>query len=315
MDYRKFLGQKTTLVLPYMGGTSVVAKERRVRVTPPLEEGWWSFDIEGRQATARERVDAPELSHLPRVRGHFVEGWLFPSGARAERLALLTEMEPPQLSPCSARRWYGGELLFEALEFEQEAEEGARQALEESCSIETLKGVPASLRAAFGFALLRKVSRDVGTPVSPCEVMSRLREVADAGVPLAQALLAQLAERRQMEAHRLATWRGERAVRVDPQSRQARRARRRQSAEQRAAAALEHVEAELLSSRHLEDGQLEVTFRFMGERFISVVEASTLRIVDAGICLSGADRVVNLDSLPAVIREGIDSGELYITRH
>ena len=59
---------------------------------------------------------------------------------------------------------------------------------------------------------------------------------------------------------------------------------------------------------------LEVTYRFMGERFISVVDEVSLQVIDAGICLSGSDREVTLESLPSVIREGFDTAQLNITR-
>jgi hypothetical protein len=68
-----------------------------------------------------------------------------------------------------------------------------------------------------------------------------------------------------------------------------------------------------LSTRHRADGLLEVRYRFEGERFVSIVDAATLQVVDAGICLAGADRLVTLESLPGVIREAIRDGEIVIT--
>jgi plasmid stabilization system protein ParE len=79
--------------------------------------------------------------------------------------------------------------------------------------------------------------------------------------------------------------------------------------------ALEAAGARLLDTRRLGSERLEVTFGFMGERFISIVDASTLQVVDAGICLAGADREVTLESLPSVIREAIEDDVLVITRH
>ena len=79
--------------------------------------------------------------------------------------------------------------------------------------------------------------------------------------------------------------------------------------------ALESAGARLLDTRRLGSDRLEVTFGFMGERFISIVEANTLQVVDAGICLAGSDRQVNLESLPSVIREAIEDDVLVITRH
>jgi hypothetical protein len=78
---------------------------------------------------------------------------------------------------------------------------------------------------------------------------------------------------------------------------------------------LDAAGAALLGSRMVRDYGLEVTFRFMGERFISVVDPLSFNVIDAGICLSGADRQVSLDSLPSVIKEAIDTDQLHITRH
>ena len=65
-------------------------------------------------------------------------------------------------------------------------------------------------------------------------------------------------------------------------------------------------------------GQLEVRYRFMDERFVTVCDAITLQVYDAGVCLGhGAergDRLLTLDSLPSVIREAIDTEVLVITR-
>ena len=71
------------------------------------------------------------------------------------------------------------------------------------------------------------------------------------------------------------------------------------------------------SSFVLGNGELEVIFRFMGQRFISVVNALTFRVIDSGICLGHPPRddLVTLESLCAVIREAIDTGRLVILRH
>ncbi|MDF2695019.1 MAG: hypothetical protein K0S65_3402, partial [Labilithrix sp.] len=82
----------------------------------------------------------------------------------------------------------------------------------------------------------------------------------------------------------------------------------------RAEIALDAAHARMLSSRNLGNGNLEVAFEFMGERFISVVDAITLHVYDSGVCLAGADELVTLDSLPGVIREAIETDLLVITR-
>jgi hypothetical protein len=87
------------------------------------------------------------------------------------------------------------------------------------------------------------------------------------------------------------------------------------NAAERAEKALDSARARMLSSRNLGDGNLEVTWEFMDERFISVVDALSLHVYDSGVCLAGEDELVTLESLPSVIREAIETGVLVITRH
>jgi hypothetical protein len=71
----------------------------------------------------------------------------------------------------------------------------------------------------------------------------------------------------------------------------------------------------MLHCRRVAADQLEVRFECEGERIICVVDAFSLQVYDAGVCLAGADRELTLDSLPSVIREAIETDALNITRH
>ncbi|AFE04111.1 hypothetical protein COCOR_01506 [Corallococcus coralloides DSM 2259] len=413
MDYRKLLGKVESAVLPYSGGGTVDAPSRRLRVTQPVAPGWWRFEVKGREATAREPASPEGMEALPRVRGHVWGTRLVREGAVAEPLALMPEEEePPRLSPVTARRWHDGTLLFEGVEFEGEAEETARRALEEDRALGDARGVSASLRAAFGFAVLESVSRGTGIPFAPVEARARVLDVAREGREEAERCLRRLAEERarfirmqaELEARREAetrarmhetgtpeVWRdaegrelgralsgrererwetlhGEGArtrMRQEPgtarspwdadvreaawagsgqvtNGREAWEARRDASARAsgrtpgtrdgrghtrqergraesevgaRVERALDKAGARLLDHRRMGDGLLEVVYTFMGERFVTVVEAATLRVRDAGVCLAGADNRVTLESLPSVLKEAIDTDALVITRH
>lgn len=131
MSYRKFLDRQEERVLPYFGGDGVDAPERRLRAQGASEPGFWRFLVKGRLATALERSEPPDLSALPAVRGHLAGEWLVREGAVAEHVHFLPPEQPPRLSPCLARRWASGEMLFDSLPFESEAEEAARRAMEE----------------------------------------------------------------------------------------------------------------------------------------------------------------------------------------
>jgi hypothetical protein len=317
VDYRKFLGKVESAVLPYFGGACVDAPSRRLRVSTPPAPGWWRFDVQGRTATAREPAEPEGLEGLPLVRGHLWGSRLVREGAVAEPVHLLPEEEPPRFSPLRARRWHDGTLVFEGLDFEGEAEGTARLMLEEGRTLAEVKAVPASLRAAFGYAVLEGASRALGIRFSPVEVRGQVLSVSEGGRPMAEARLRALAAER--EAHVRAM-----EARLRAQELQAELARLRSRPRHlewqaegavRVEQALEAAGARLLDMRRLGSRRLEVTFGFMGERFISIVEASTLQVVDAGICLAGADREVTLESLPSVIREAIEDDVLVITRH
>ncbi|MCP3098189.1 hypothetical protein LZ198_04770 [Myxococcus sp. K15C18031901] len=338
MDYRKFLGKVESVVLPYLGGGTVDAASRRLRVTTPVAPGWWRFEMKGRDATAREQAAPEGMDALPRVRGHVWGTRLVREGAVAEPLDLMPEEEPPRLAPISARRWHDGSLLFDSVDFESEAEDTARRALEEGRSLAEVRGVASSLRAAFGYTLLEQTSRALDIRFTPAEARGRVLSVAEGGRPEAESCLRHLSAER--EAHQRArTARAALAQVRDQEARDAERARqlasvwaeqaRRQTARSgrsagrsspandwsRAEAALAGSGARLAAQRRLTGNAMEVTYVFMGERFISVVDADSLQVVDAGICLAGADSEVTLESLPSVIREAIETDVLVMTRH
>ena len=309
VDYRRFLGRTEERVLAYLGGSVVVAEDRGLRVAAPVAPGWWRFSVAGRNATPVARVEAPEdvLAGLAPVAGHWSGLRLVHGAAEAECLHLGPEDELPRFAACRARRWYSGDLVFERLELEGDAEETARRAFEDRAPLAGAKGVPGALRAAFAFAVVAEVSAREGVPAAPLEVRARLNEVAEGGWPAAAALLERL--RREREAAAALVRR--RAVAASVPLRPA----PPQDALERATAALAGSGAVLLDGRRLGDGLLEVTYRFMGERFRAVVQAASLQVVDAGICLSGHDAELTLDSLPSVIREGAEDGVLVITSH
>lgn len=328
MDYRKFLGKVESVVLPYLGGGTVDSASRRLRVTTPVTPGWWRFDVKGRDATPREPSEPECLEALPRVRGHAWGRRLVREGAVAEPLELMPEEEPPRLAPVSARRWFDGALLFEGVDFESEAEGAARLALEQNQPLTHIRGVSAPLRAAFGYALLERVSRDVGIRFAPAEVRGRILAVAEGGRVPAEDCLRRLNHEREAQAARTRQARedAERRVRSaelieEAQRRMARLATRgvrgnpREDGMQRAQQALLNAGARPLDLRRLAGQRLEVTYAFMGERFVSIVAADSLQVLDAGICLAGADGDVTLESLPSVIREAIETDVLVVTRH
>jgi hypothetical protein len=90
--------------------------------------------------------------------------------------------------------------------------------------------------------------------------------------------------------------------------------RRQETLEGRLSLALSHTGAELVSWRRQGGGQAVVRYRVAGRRFECVIDTESLQIVDAGICLDGADEELNLSSLPSAVREAVESGRLHVLR-
>lgn len=324
VDYRKFLGKTDALVAPWLGGPSIDALGRRLKLSKlPPKPGWYTFELKGRSATPGEPTDPPDLTTLPRVRGFLFRDRLVGDNARAEPLHLLPEEEPPRFSPITARRWHGEALLFDTLEFESESEGAVREALATGAPLSALKSVPAPLRAAYAFALGEQTARRLGVPVAASEIRRHVGRIADGGVAQAEAVIRDLIAEREQTEREMAELRARVAaaqLRAEVQSareqRIQQRARRQETAEDRAWQALEKAGATFESSRHVRDHQLEVVFGFMGERFISLVDEDTLQVLDSGICLGHppADDLLTLDSLPAVIKEAIETDRLVILR-
>lgn len=339
MNYEKYLAKTEHVLLAYLGGPYVFGQDRRLRVDEPRPEpGFYRFAVTGRKARAVEAVDAVPMEGLPKSRGHVVAG--FSSADTLGRVHLLPAEEPLPFAIVRARRWHSGELVFESFDFDGEIEEAARDHLERRAAIGELSGVPASLRVAYGVALGLAVAESLAVPLSVREASAFALSVSDGGEPAAREAVLDVRVRRQEAADRarfrsivasslagavyespapapapLETRSGiARHVITRAAASADRRVPTADNARQRVEATLEAANARLLRTRALGGGNLEVRFAFMDETFVSVVDAITLRVHDAGVCLAGEDDLVTLESLPSVIREAIDTDRLVITR-
>lgn len=327
MDYTKFLGKKDEAILAYLGGAYAYGKDRRMRIAEPRPAlGFHKFEIKGRVASVVETADSPDFGKLPRVRGHFVRGWVISSDlkSRAERIELLPTEEPAPFALVRARRWHSGDLVFESLDFDTDVEDAARLRLEEKAPLGAMKGMPLSLRTAYGVALAFAFAADMTIPISVREALAGAAKIAESGEPVARQFLDALHTRRVQEIERArirAIVEGRRPGPPAPGYRAvayrtpARDAPTVDNAAERVEQVLDAARARMLACRNLGDGNIEVTWTFMGQRLISVVEAITLHVYDSGVCLAGEDELVTLDALPGVIREAIDTDRLVITRH
>jgi hypothetical protein len=92
-------------------------------------------------------------------------------------------------------------------------------------------------------------------------------------------------------------------------------ARWQETLEGRISLALSHTGAQLVNWRRNGPQQAAVRYRLRGRRFECIIDIESLQILDAGICLSGADEELNLSSLPSAVREAIESGQLHVFRN
>ena len=116
-----------------------------------------------------------------------------------------------------------------------------------------------------------------------------------------QRALAREAERRKREEAEL-------------EKRAAELAQWQETLEGRISLALSHTGAELVTWRRNGERQAVVQYRLGGTRFECIIDTESLQIMDAGICLSGADEELNLSSLPSAGAVAIESGQLHVLR-
>jgi hypothetical protein len=311
VDYKKFLKQpEEEIVMVYLGGPTVETVDRRFRVSAEgvepalLEPGFLRFRVRGRDAVPVGREAGMDLSALPSRTGHHAGGYLATGGTAFERIDLCPgELEV--VAPVRARV-HAGVLVFDEVRFDTEVEMAVREAVLDGRGIADIKGVAASLRAAAAAALALRSAARLGVAISPNEVRGSIVSIAGAGAAAADAAISAIVTRRR-EAERQGM-----AERVAARARvQAARARIDPIAE--AERVLTAAGATFRSARFVDQYEIEVRYSFLGERFITLVHAATLNVIDAGICLSGADRELGLDAMPSVIREAIDEDHLNIT--
>ena len=341
MTWQDLLGTEE-VTLPWIGG-------RMLRVGPrvwklegklPPEHGWYVFTTHARTAKlARPHVNSTaggmELRpapwgqvHPPPVQGFLVGDHIVPDDvqlARAwcprcgtpvgdrflaqacarchvpavaiEKVHLLEPLERFS-RVLAARAWEGGPLFFASQLMPVGPEGEVQAALEDGkTDLSHVKGVPPALEAAFRFEVHQ-------------------RAVAEAARQAAAAEAARLAQER-AEAER------REAIREQLGSADGRRALAQYDFKAAATAALAVGGATYLDHRAAQKrgDEMVVRFRFINRRFECTCSATTLRIIDSGICLvdhntdERGDTRFTLESLPAVIREAERDHRLVVFRH
>jgi hypothetical protein len=132
---------------------------------------------------------------------------------------------------------------------------------------------------------------------------------------------AEVERRRIEEAERRAKEERQRQLREQLGDGALRRAVAQEDFEEAAKAALLVGGGVYLDHRRGRPGEMVVRYRVATRRLECVCDARTLRVVDAGICLTDhrsgekGDRYFTLESLPAVVQEAINRNKLVVWRH
>lgn len=299
-----------TLVSPWVGGRSLRSAERTWAIDGrlPPEHGWFTFTLDKRRAkiSGPTEPETDKLRHV--VRGYLVGDHFIADDVRvdpnpmtitshSESIHLVEQGLDRFVRVSAGRMFEGGPLVFQSQEMPLGPEEEVLKAyLDQVKTVDGVRGVPPALDAAFRMETWRRAE----------------------------------AEKRRLELERLAREEAERLAREERRRQlveqlgdaAGRRAMAAVDFEQAARAALTVGGAEYLDHRRAyRRGEMAVRFRFLHRRFECTCEERTLRIIDAGICLTDhdtgekGDTFFTLESLPSVIREADREGKLVVFRH
>lgn len=290
MSWREFLQKPQTLTAPWLGQPQIYHGGRRYRLEQrPTEQGWFQFEVSGRNARVLSESTAPENLSV-HLRGYLVGNRLIPDGFQGVFTPEQYLKQTPQVFLTNAgekfrrvacTRWEGFLLLLQE-EFPLGPEEEVLKAFQERTATADIRGVTPALRMAYDLEVWLVDQREkYGQEVQRLQAEEHRRQE--------RALLAE----------QVVTGAGRR--RVAPVD-----------FEVAARAALRVSGSDLLDWTPLGSQDVRVSFRFRGASYRCVVDRTSLGILDAGVCLNGSDRLYTLESLPAVIGEALDSDVLHI---
>lgn len=305
-------------VLPWLGGCAVHWRERSWHIAGelPPEHGWYRFRLTGRKADV---VDVDTMPLDFELGQRLFTGYLLgdrlisdraqvrPDAAyldglvRATRRVRLVERGLGRFARATAIEDKDRELIFVREDLPLGPELDVEHAWQDGLtSVDHIKDVLPSLDLAFRW-LVRERERAE-------EMRARLAREAEE------------AARRAEEERMMAELRDRVARQVDDGA--GRRELARVDMRAAVTAALALSGARLLDVREARGrNELVVNYRFRGQRLECVVDARTLRVVDAGVCLvdhethERGDMYFTLESLPAVIGQAMDEDRLVIWRH
>jgi len=298
-------------VLPWLGGREISDRSRvwKIQGKLPEEHGWFSFTVTGgRKATLQSPAEMPagfETGRTP-LRGYLVGNRLIPDKARVETdPAKLIEQTKPVFLVEPGLEHFTRALVVQHgndqwVYIRQEfplGPEGAVLAayLDRKDSVGNIPQVTPALDLAFRWVIHQRVKAE-----------ERRKELER--IRAEEAKQRVLEGKRQEAMQSLGTGLGRRAMAA-------------MDFETAAKAALAVSGSELLACRPSHNkGEIVVQYRTHNRRLECVVDAKTLRVIDAGVCLDDhlgtkGDTFFTLESLPAVVAEAIRRHKLVVWRH
>lgn len=299
VTWESLLSANVTLALPWTGSDSVHSCDRSWKILPPLppEHGWYEFEITGGRTAAAKSLALPPFGfedEYDQVKGYVIGDRFIPDGVRvvADPSRLVSQTVPLHLVDSSlsmltravAVITRDGKLVFAKQDFPCESDAVVVQAYEDKLStISHIKHVPPALDLAFRFLTHQRNLK-----------LER--------------------ERKYVEGEK------RRELLKSSSSAIGRREIAKHDFDAAAKAALQVAGAEFLSANEEYRGHMAVRYRYRNRRFECVVNRHTLRIVDAGICLTDHDTDekyddrFTLETIPLVVGEAIDKGVLVVWR-
>lgn len=318
MGWKDLLQQDDeTISLPWIGGRMLRHKERTWKLGGrlPEEHGWYTFKLSGRTAKLDGPCqDIPEGILFYTRKGYLVGDRFVPDDIRVvlypnaifDNTDVVHLIEPglDRFARVQVGRVFeDGPLIYQGLDMPLGPESDVLEAfLEQKPDVNSIASVNPALDAAFRMETFQR--QEAERRRQELERLRREEEERLAAEACHKALLEQVG-----------TAVGRRALAIQDFAEAARNALRMSGATY-----LDHR----VGARA---NEMVVRFRHLNRRFECVCDRASLRIIDAGICLTAhyddpdwdegtkGDQFFTLESLPAVIAEADREHKLVIFRH
>lgn len=306
MGWRDLLKTETeseTVILPWVGGRVLQSSDRTWRIAGklPEEHGWQEFSLDTRTASWTEASEPQDNALRHHITGYLVGDRLVPDTVQirpnlkslaknCEKVHLIEPGLDRFVRIKAGRVYESGPLIYEEQEFPLGPEDDVLSYfLDEKQSVDDIANVCPALDGAFRIETWHRKE------IERRRVEEQIRREKE--------------ERRRKIREQL----GDGALR---------REIAKENFEEAARAALAVGGAQYLDHRraHQRD-EMVVRFRFDRRRYECTCNPMTLQIIDSGICLTDhytgekGDTYFTLESLPGVIRQANNGGELVVFRH